>query len=132
MSTVVPILAIIFPFIIVIVIADNIHEEKIRKMKIEAALREAEMERGYAPGTYSRSFSSKAAYKEFERQAKRDRKNRKRNPGSFEQAPFNEKEEREALEKGIRNLQERIDNIETIMKDKARKKKEKEDEGERI
>lgn len=130
MSTVVPILAIIFPFIVVIVIADNIHEEKIKKMKIEAALREAEMERGYAPGTYSRSFSSKAAYKEFERQMKRDRKNKKRNPGAFEEGACNEKEEREALEKGIRNLQERIDNIETIMKDKARKMKE--GEGDRI
>lgn len=130
MSSVIPILAIIFPFIVVIVIADNIHEEKIKKMKIEAALREAEMEKGYAPGTYSRSFSSKAAYKEFERQAKKDRRNRKRNPEAFEERPFSEKEEREALEKGIKNLQERIDNIETIMKDKARKKKE--GEGERI
>lgn len=130
MSAVIPILAIIFPFIVIIVIADNIHEEKIKKMKIEAALREAEMEKGYAPGTYSRSFSSKAAYKEFERQAKRDRKNRKRDPEAFEKSPFNEKEEREALEKGIKNLQERIDNIETIMKDKARRNKE--GEGERI
>ena len=68
------IIAIVFAFIVVIVIIDNIFDERKKKMKIEAALREAEMERGYAPGTYSRSFSSRKAYKEFTKEMKKRKK----------------------------------------------------------
>ena len=116
------IIAIVFAFIVVIVIIDNIFDERKKKMKIEAALREAEMERGYAPGTYSRSFSSRKAYKEFTKEMKR----RKRK-GEDYSAYLNEEEERKALEKGIRDLEKRIENIDLIMKEKN-KKTEKEND----
>ena len=50
------VISVVFLFIVVIIIVENIFDERKKKMKIEAALREAEMERGYAPGTYSRSI----------------------------------------------------------------------------
>ena len=50
--------ALVFSFIIAIIIVGNIFDERKKKMKIEAVLRKAEIEKGYAPGTYSRSFSS--------------------------------------------------------------------------
>ena len=119
---IVPIISIVFTFIFLIIILENIFDERKRKMKIEAALREAEMERGYAPGTYSRSFSSKKAYKEFTREMKRRKKNGK-NEFSFR----NEKEERDALEKGIRDLEKRIENIDLIMKKRNKRTEGKND-----
>lgn len=113
------ILSIIFTFIIIIVIADNRHEEKMRKMKIEAAMREAEMQHGYAPGTYSRTFSSKKEYKAFEKEMKKRRKK-----GNFQEEyrPHGDREEREALEKGIEDLEKRIENLNIILNEKRRKK----------
>lgn len=113
--------ALVFSFIIAIIIVGNIFDERKKKMKIEAALREAEMEKGYAPGTYSRSFSSRKAYKEFTKEMKR----RKRK-GDYS-AYLNEEEERKALEKGTRDLEKRIENIDLIMKEKN-KKTEKEND----
>ena len=110
--------ALVFSFIIAIIIVGNIFDERKKKMKIEAALRKAEIEKGYAPGTYSRSFS----YKEFTKEMKR----RKRK-GEDYSAYLNEEEERKALEKGIRDLEKRIENIDIIMKEKN-KKTEKEND----
>lgn len=110
------IIAIVFSFIVAIVIIDNIFDERKKKMKIEAALREAEMERGYDPGTYSRSFSSRKAYKEFTKEMKKRKKN-----GEPDFPLKNDREERAALEKGIRDLEKRIENIDLIMKEKSKK-----------
>lgn len=114
--------ALVFSFIIAIIIVGNIFDERKKKMKIEAVLRKAEIEKGYAPGTYSRSFSSRKAYKEFTKEMKR----RKRK-GEDYSAYLNEEEERKALEKGIRDLEKRIENIDIIMKEKN-KKTEKEND----
>ena len=90
---------VIFAIPIVAIITEHI--QKMKRMKIEAALRQMEMEKGYAPGTYSRMSTSKKAMKEARREAE-----------------INEIAEREALEKGIKDLQDRIDNIDLIMKNK--------------
>lgn len=119
---IIALVAIIAPLITLIVIFDNIHEEKMRKMKIEAALREAEMQRGYAPGTYSRTFSSKKSYKEFEREMKK-RKKKGQEP-IFCSPEHDEASERAALEKGIEDLQKRIENLDVILNDKKRQKQD--------
>ena len=90
---------VIFAIPIVAIITEHI--QKMKKMKIEAALRQMEMEKGYAPGTYSRMSTSRKAKKEAKMEAE-----------------LNEKAERETLEKGIRDLQDRIDNIDLIMKNR--------------
>lgn len=111
------VIAIVFFFVTIIIVISNIHDERMKKMKIEAALREAEMDRGYAPGTYSRTFSSRQSYKEFQKEMKRRKKS-----GDDGAAFKSEREEREELEKGIRDLEKRIENIDLIMKEKNRKR----------
>ena len=108
--------ALVFSFIIAIIIVGNIFDERKKKMKIEAVLRKAEIEKGYAPGTYSRSFSSRKAYKEFTKEMKKRKKN-----GEPDFPLKNDREERAALEKGIRDLEKRIENIDLIMKEKSKK-----------
>lgn len=112
----VAIVAIIFSFVTVIVIAAIIADTKEKKMKLEAAIRMEEIRKGYAPGTYSRSFSSKSAYKAMRKEAKKQ-KTAFRDPDDR----YSEKEERENLEKGIKDLEERIRNLDTIMKEKGRR-----------
>ena len=90
---------VIFAIPIVAIITEHI--QKMKRMKIEAALRQMEMEKGYAPGTYSRMSNSRKSRKE-----------------AAKAAEINEMAEREALEKGIKDLQDRIDNIDLIMKNK--------------
>lgn len=114
------VISVVFLFIVIIIIVENIFDERKKKMKIEAALRQAEMERGYAPGTYSRSFSSKKAFKEFSKEMK------KRKKSDEERGYMSEKEEREMLERGIRDLEKRIENIDIILKNKNGKAEEKE------
>ena len=85
------------------------HMESMKKMKLEAALRQQEMEKGYAPGTYSASFSAKKKDKD-RAFAEGERKFRENGSAA----------ERADLEKGIRDLEERIANIETIRKSRER------------
>ena len=114
------VISVVFLFILTIIIVENIFDERKKKMKIEAALRQAEMERGYAPGTYSRSFSSKKAFKEFSKEM------RKRKKRGEERGYMSEQEEREMLKRGIRDLEKRIENIDIILKKKNGKAEEKE------
>lgn len=108
MQQVIGIVAVVFAFVTVVSIAGIISETKVKKMKIEAALRKAEMEHGYAPGTYSRSFSSKSDNtfgKDLNEMGK-------------------EGITREDLEKGIRDLEKRIENIDLIMKERKEGRKD--------
>ena len=89
-------------------IAKTKNETKVKRMMIEATLREEEMKRGYPPGTYSRTFSSKAAYKEMK---KMDRQYKK----SGFTKEYHDDLEREHLEKGINDLEERIKNLDEIL-----------------
>lgn len=81
---------------------------KMKKMKTMAALRKMEMDKGYEPGTYS--YIDKKDKKK--RKGKEDR--------SFSQQ--NERIKREAIIKGIEDLEKRIDNIDTILKEKEERK----------
>ncbi len=108
MQQVIGIVAVVFTFVTIVSIAGIISETKLKKMKIEAALRKAEMEHGYAPGTYSRSFYSKKD-KDFEADLNEWEKKREIS--------------REELEKGIRDLEKRIENIDLIMKEKKEGRK---------
>ena len=106
------ILIVIFSFIIIISTLDE--KAKLQKRKMDAALRMREMESGYPPGTYS-GYSPR----------------HKRRKGSkndnFDFPPMgepNKESQREVLKKGIDDLQQRLDNIETIMQ--SRKAQEKE------
>ena len=108
------IVAIVAGTIIAIIAMIQNYNEK--KMKIEAALREEEMMRGYMPGTYSRSFASKKAYKEL-------RKYNKKHPKEafaedFKMPGAQERMDKEDLEKAISDLEKRIANLDTIMKEK--------------
>lgn len=116
------VIAIIFGFVTVIVLAGIIAEYKEKKLKIEAAIRTAELKHGYAPGTYSRSFSSKSAYKAMRRENKRWEKEMKKNGHLYADGDkMAEEDERAVLERGIQDLEERIRNLDTIMKEKQRK-----------
>lgn len=109
------VVAIVFSFVTVIVIAGLIADHKEKKLKIEAALRSEELKHGYAPGTYSRSFSSKSAYKAMKRENRRWEKEFKKN------GPMKpELDEREILQKGINDLEERIKNLDTILREKRK------------
>lgn len=104
------ILIVIFSFIIIISSIDE--KSKMNKRKMDAALRMREMESGYPPGTYS-------GY---------NPKNRKKNRSKHDDFPPmpepGKQDQRELLKKGIDDLQQRLDNIETIMQ--SRKAQEKE------
>ncbi|MDY5931580.1 MAG: hypothetical protein SPJ34_06075 [Candidatus Ornithospirochaeta sp.] len=115
---------IVFIFVTIMAISGQYFETKQKKMKIEAALRQQEMENGYAPGTYSRVYTSKSEYRKFEKEQKKSRK-RGVDPAMNDRA--RERSEREALEKGIEDLQRRIDDIDLIIRTKNGKK----DQGER-
>jgi len=82
-------------------------QESVKKKKIDAALRMEEMERGYAPGTYSdykkhpsKEGKIKHLHQEMEQEKQR-----------VEQKTV----EREQLKQGISDLERRLDNIQTIM-----------------
>ena len=115
---------IVFIFVTIMAISGQYFETKQKKMKIEAALRQQEMENGYAPGTYSRVYTSKSEYRKFEKEQKKSRK-RGVDPAMNDRA--RERSEREALEKGIEDIQRRIDDIDLIIRTKNGKK----DQGER-
>ena len=80
-----------------------LHSEKEKtkrqKMKIEATLRSEEMARGYRPGTYS-------SMEDMEENEGSNLEDGKR------------KMTREELEKGIADLDERLKNLDSIMKNK--------------
>lgn len=83
--------------------------------ELKAKLRLAEMEAGYAPGTYS-----KISRKDLKR-AKKLNKNRPLwEADEEERAKMSEAQEREELLKGIDNLKARLDNIDTIMNHKKK------------
>lgn len=108
------ILIVIFSFIIIISTLDE--KAKMQKRKMDAALRMREMESGYPPGTYS---GYNAKYKK--------RKRSKDDDDDFDfssKAGPSKEAQREVLKKGIDDLQQRLDNIETIMQ--SRKAQEKE------
>lgn len=104
------ILIVIFSFIIIISTLDE--KFKMNKRKMDAALRMREMESGYPPGTYS-------GYSHKYRKRKRSKDD---DFPSMEEA--SKESQRELLKKGIDDLQQRLDNIETIMQ--SRKAQEKE------
>lgn len=90
-------------------------ESELQHKKIEAALRQQEMENGVAPGTYTGKRARKQAEKAFRAVAKQDRYRRRHH---LDEEVFDEPDietERQRLKSGIDNLQQRIDNIETIM-----------------
>ena len=106
------ILIVIFSFIIIVTSIDE--RAKMQKRKIDAALRMREMESGYPPGTYS-GYNPKYT----------KRKRSKDDDFDFPLKVEPSKEsQREVLKKGIDDLQQRLNNIETIMQ--SRKAQEKE------
>ena len=78
---------------------------QLKKRKIEAEIRMQELRAGVAPGTYSR-----ISKKDLKKSARKDKSEE-----SLGEKQNTEAEEREELLKGIANLKERIDNIDTIM-----------------
>lgn len=94
--TTVWILVVIFSFIIIVTFIGEREKTKRTKMKLEAMLREEEMKAGCAPGTYSSAGS--------------------RSPGSE-----TKRMSREELQNGIRDLEERLGNLDTIMKNRKYK-----------
>ena len=116
------IIALVFliPAIVIIAVAGMSYYNKIQRMKIEAALREEEMRRGYMPGTYSRSFSTKQAYKEMRKENKRANKHVFSKEPQDEDNP--EEMDREELERAISDLEKRINNLDTIMKERRNDK----------
>ena len=108
------ILIVIFAFIIIISTRDE--RFKVNKRKMDADLRMREMESGYPPGTYS-GYNPK-------------HKKRKRSKNDDEDFAFSsmgepaKEAQREVLKKGIDDLQQRLDNIETIMQSRKAQDKE--------
>ena len=114
-------LSIILGFVLIVILANLIADHKAKKMKIEAAIRVEELRNGYAPGTYSRSFAKKSAYKAMKKDTKRWARDCKKNESVYSAInEAHEQNERESLEKGIRDLEERIKNLDTILKEKGR------------
>ena len=96
----------------------EILEEKafdLKKRKLEAEIRMQELRAGVAPGTYSR-----ISKKDLKKNARKGKANE--DLGVHQNT---EAEEREELLRGIADLKERIDNIDTIM---ASRKQSAEDE----
>lgn len=103
------ILVVIFSFLIIVTAIEG--KFKRDKQKMEAALRMREMESGYPPGTYS-SYTKK-----------RNKKFAVDGVNAFAE----KQAQKELLMKGIDELQQRLDNIETIMQSrKAYEKEQKE------
>ncbi|MFA5699330.1 MAG: hypothetical protein WC954_06320 [Sphaerochaeta sp.] len=100
----VPILAVIFIFIIIISVLDHAHSE--RKRKIEAALRMREMELGYPPGTYSSPKWSKKFSNKNAEDAIKEVYEQFASKGST----------RVEMEQGIVDLEERLGNLEEILR----------------
>lgn len=96
--TAVLILATIFTFIIVVTYISEKEKTKRQKMKINATLRSEEMARGYRPGTYSSMEDI-------------DEDSPSQNSGERRMT-------REELEKGMADLDERLKNLDSIMKNK--------------
>ncbi len=97
--TVVWILLVIFSFIIIFTFLEERGRTRRMRLKLEAMLREEEIRRGYKSGTYSHLEGGNATdVKDAGRQMSRDE-----------------------LEKGIRNLEERLANLDTIIKNRKRK-----------
>ncbi|MGN1164130.1 MAG: hypothetical protein ACI4S4_04890 [Candidatus Ornithospirochaeta sp.] len=94
------ILATIFTFIIITTYISEKEKTKRQKMKIQATLRSEEMARGYRPGTYS---SAEGMEDEEE---------------SLNGGDVPHRMSREELEKGIADLDERLKNLDSIMKNK--------------
>jgi vacuolar-type H+-ATPase subunit I/STV1 len=111
---IIAIVAIVFGSIVSIVRAGCDHE--LQEKKIEAALRQQEMENGVAPGTYTGKRARKQAEKAFKATAKQERYRRRHHLDEQKYEEPDIETERERLKKGIDNLQQRIDNIEIIMK----------------
>lgn len=113
---IIAIVAIVFGSIVSIVRAGLDHE--LQEKKMNAALRQQEMESGVAPGTYTGKRARKQAEKAFRTAAKQERYRRRHHLDDIND-DIDEDEvetERERLKKGTDNLQQRIDNIEIIMK----------------
>ncbi len=102
----VPILAVIFIFIIIVTVLDQKHS--LRKRTIDATLRMREMELGLPPGTYS-------AYKGKRRKGFKE-EDLEKILKSFTPAAASSGED---LQVGIEELRERLANLETIMKGEA-------------
>lgn len=97
--TAVWILIVIFSFIIICSVLEERGRSRRLKLKLEAMLREDEMKRGYAPGTYSHldGRNSDDVKKDGRRMS------------------------HEELKRGIKDLEERLANLDTIMKNRRRK-----------
>ena len=79
------------------------YDLKREQMLAETALRKLEMEKGYPPGTYSRTKMNARRWQKAQEAS----------------AASSERIEREDLEKGIRDLRERMANIDTIVSRKG-------------
>ena len=88
---------------------------ELKKRKIEADIRRDEMRAGIAPGTYSRM-----SRKDLKKNARKEKKD-----SASEEPVMTEADEREELIRGIANLKERIDNIDTIMASRKQNGEEK-------
>jgi hypothetical protein len=104
------ILIVIFSFIIIVTTIDE--RAKLQKRKMDAALRMREMESGYPPGTYS-GYNAKAK-----------KRKRPKDDDFLQMVEPAKNSQREVLKQGIDDLQQRLDNIETIIQ--SRKAQEKE------
>jgi hypothetical protein len=116
--TAVWIVAVVFLGVIGIVAVDGYFS--LEKRKIDSVLRQQEINDGVAPGTYSRPYRGKKAYrkaqKEFEKAQSLNAENAKT------ERQKSEEEVRAELIRGIKDLQQRIDNIDTIMESKKHTK----------
>lgn len=97
--TAVWILLVIFSFLIICSFIEERGRTRRMKLKLEAMLREEEIRRGYKPGTYSSLGGGNG----------RDVKD-----GGKEMS-------REELQRGIKDLEERLGNLDTIIKNRKRK-----------
>jgi len=106
------ILIVIFSFIIIVTSIDE--RAKMQKRKMDAALRMREMESGYPPGTYSGYYP----------QHKKRKRSTDDDFGFPPMAEPTQESQREVLRNGIDDLQQRLDNIETIMQSRKAQDKE--------
>ncbi len=97
--TAVWILLVIFSFIIICTFIEERGRTRRMKLKLEAMLREEEIRRGYRSGTYSHLDGGNAG----------DVKDERRQMS------------REELERGIKDLEKRLGNLDTIIKNRKRK-----------